>query len=111
MKEKIKKAFFAVFSWEGVMWLNLILFALYVVAAAYYRNATHLLAGYPQLVYVFFCWILAQRDKEFHRAVSVAALLKKIANTAFERCDRYKKLYGELPPEEETKEEEKKEEV
>ena len=110
MKEMIKKAFFAVFSWKGVMWLNLIIFAMYVVAAAYHRNATHLLVGFPQLVYAFFCWILAQRDKEFHKAVSVAALFKMISDTAIERIDRYKKLYGELPPEEETKEEEKKEE-
>ena len=110
MKEKIKKVFYTVFSWQGVMWLNLILFAIYVVAAAYHRNATHLLAGFPQLMYAFFCWLLTENEKKFQRAVSVAAMFKIISDTAIERLERYKKLYGELPPEEETKEEEKKEE-
>ena len=110
MKEKIKKVFFAVFSWEGVMWLNLIVFAMFVVAAAYHRSVCHLVAGFPLLIYAFYCWMLTQKEKEFHKAASLAALFKMVADTAIERLDRYEKLYGELPPEEETKEEEKKEE-
>lgn len=111
MKEKIKKVFYAIFSWKGLFWLNLILFGMHIIAAVYHRNIEPLLGGFPMLLYAWFCWLIREEEKKVHRGVILSTFFKMIADTAIERLERYQKLYGELPPEEETeKKEEKKEE-
>lgn len=106
MKEKIKKAFYAVFSWKGLMWIYLIVFVLCIIAAAYHCNHLHLLNGFPLLMYAWFCWLISEKEEEVHRGVLLSTFFKMIADSAIEKLNRYEKLHGELPPEEPAEQEE-----
>lgn len=109
MKEKIKKAFNTIFSWKGLIWINLILFGMHIIAAAYNRNIEPLLGGFPMLLYAWFCWLIREEEKKVHRGAILSTFYKMIADTAIELLERYKELYGELLPEEETEKESKEE--
>lgn len=84
---------------------------MHIIAAVYHRNIEPLLGGFPMLLYAWFCWLICEEEKKVHRGAILSTFFKMIADTAIERLERYKELYGELPPEEESeKKEETKEE-
>lgn len=104
MKEKIKKAFEALWTWKGLMRMNIFFVAVYF---ACFIVTLHPAYAYSVIVHIGWAFLSYMGNKERERFVMVCKL-KDLARAMAEDfaydLKRYKKLYGELP-QEETKEE------
>ena len=111
MKEKIKKFFKSITLEQVFAWVFVFLFVSVIVEGIY--KGLYMIGVSLALPYL----IIAMQDFKTHKLKKECQSAKNLAADCYldnmassKALDRYKKLYGELPPEEETKEEEKKEE-
>lgn len=110
MKEKIKKFLCAVFSYKGAAWVNIVCCAMILFLAICQGELNLAFIGFPHLMYAAFFGMLHLEKEEATLYRNRYICWRTLAEMITEHYERYRKLYGELPPEEEAKEEEKKEE-
>lgn len=111
MKEKIKKAFEGVTLNLVFAWVFIAMFVYVIIECICEASYVGVIVALPFLLIAMQSFELHKIGKELREAKSIATLTSLAGIKLCGDLERYKKLYGELPPEEETeKKEETKEE-
>lgn len=95
----IRKLFNRLFSWKCIAYLNIGIFAYFVIESFMSGEIKDCIIGLPHLIYALFCFLLELKDKELDKVRAINDIILGWLHESDIIMKQYQELYGNLPEE------------